>query len=123
MTKFLLDANLSPQNSAFLKASFGFDAVDLMSLGLGHLDDIEVIEMAKREDRVVITQDLDFGRLYYRYERGRVGIIVLRLRLQSAVVVNEALARFFSNPSTANIPLENSIVVIDDARIRVTTES
>jgi predicted nuclease of predicted toxin-antitoxin system len=122
VTRFLLDANLSPRNSAYLAATFGFDAIDLMSLGLTHLDDTEVIEMAKREGRIIITEDLDFGKLYYRYERGRVGIIVLRLRVQSAAAVNRVLGRFFADPVTASIPLDRSIVVIDDARVRVTTE-
>jgi hypothetical protein len=35
----LLDANLSPRTAAFLIATFEFDVVALMSLGLAHLDD------------------------------------------------------------------------------------
>lgn len=103
-------------------ATFGFDTIDLMSLGLTHLADTEVIEMAKREGRIVVTEDLDFGKLYHRYERGRVGIIVLRLRVQSAAAVNRVLGRFFADPATAAIPLERSLVVIDEARVRVTSE-
>lgn len=122
MRRFLLDANLSPRNTAYLRETFGFDAVDLMSLGLAHLEDTEVVEMAKRDGRIVITEDLDFGNLYYRYEHGRVGMIVLRLRVQSAAAVNRVLGRFFTDPATAAIPLERSVVVIDDARVRVTSE-
>ena len=81
MSRFLLDANLSPRNSEYLRTTFRFDAVDLMSLGLNHLRDTEVIELAKREGRVLITEDLGFGKLYYRYERGRVGIILLRVKI------------------------------------------
>jgi predicted nuclease of predicted toxin-antitoxin system len=120
--RFLLDANLSPNTTAFLTSTFEFDAIDLMSLGLGHLEDTEVVEMAKREGRIVITEDLDFGKLYFHYERARVGIIVLRMRVQSAESVNRALGRFFDDPSTAAIPLERSLVVIDDARARVMSE-
>lgn len=93
-----------------------------MPLGLSHLDDAEVIEFAHREGRIVITEDLDFGKLYYHYQRARVGIIVLRLRVQSAASANRALRRFFGDPSTADIPLEHSLVVIDDTRIRITSE-
>ncbi len=122
MTRFLLDANLSPRNSVYLRETFGFDAIDLMSLGLNQIEDTEVIELAMREGRIVITEDLDFGELYYRSERGRVGIIVLRLRVQSATAVNRVLGRFFADPTTAAIALEHSFVVIDDARVRVSSE-
>ena len=120
--RFLLDANLSPRTAAFLIATFGFDVVALMGSGFAHLRDEQVIELAKREQRVLITFDLGFGKLYHRYERGRVGIIVLRLAHQSAASVNQVLGRFFADPTSAAIPLERSLVVIDEARVRVTTE-
>lgn len=93
-----------------------------MSLGLAHLDDFEVIELVKRERRVLITFDLDFGKLFHHYERGQVGITVLRLELQSVASANHALERFFSDPGTAAIALDRSLVVIDETQIRVTTE-
>jgi predicted nuclease of predicted toxin-antitoxin system len=51
----LLDANLSPRTASFLSVTFGFDVVALLDMGLGHLDDDQVVAMAKREQRVVIT--------------------------------------------------------------------
>jgi hypothetical protein len=78
--------------------------------------------LAKREKRMLITFDLDFGRPYHRYERGQVGIIILRLAHQSAVSVNRVLGRFFADLNSASIALEPSLVVIDDARVRVATE-
>ncbi len=64
MTRFLLDANLSPRHSAYLRETFGFDAIDLMSLGLNQIEGTEVIELAMREGRIVTTEDLDFGERY-----------------------------------------------------------
>lgn len=49
MTRLLLDANLSPCTASFLVERFAFDAVALVSLGLAHLDDFQVIEFAKGE--------------------------------------------------------------------------
>ena len=74
-----------------MRDAFGFDAINLMSLCLSHLKDTEVIELARRDGRVVITEDLDVGKLYYRYEHGRIGIIVHRPRVQSAAAVNRVL--------------------------------
>src|SRR5680860_707285 len=106
MTRLLLDAYLSPRTASFLIEIFAFDSVALISLGLAHLDDFQVIELVKRERRVLITFDLDFGKLFHHYERGQVGIIVLRLEHQSVSSANYALERFFSDPGTATIALE-----------------
>lgn len=122
MSRFLLYANLSPRNCEHLVKAFKFDAIDLISIGLSHLDDDQVVELAKQTSRVIITQDMDFGRLYYRYQRGQIGVIVLRLRNQSIDAVDTILNRFFNDPGTIAIDLERSLVVIDESRVRVQTE-
>lgn len=122
MTRWLLDANLSPRTATFLIERFGFDVVSLLTLGLGDMDDVRVIELAKQQRRVLITLDVGFGTMYHRYEHGRVGIIVLRLANQSADSANQALERFFADPTAQKIALERSLVMIDEARFRVTTE-
>ena len=66
-TRFVLDANLSPLTSDFLSCRCGFDVVDLVRLGFGHLDDFDVVEFAQRERRIIITLDLDFGEIFHRY--------------------------------------------------------
>lgn len=122
MKRFLLDANLSPRNSEFLRDTFGFDAIDLITLGLTQLSDREVAEMAIREERIVITEDLDFGKLYHHYERAQFGVIVIRLRTQSSSAVNRVLNRFFSDPRNEKIPLDRSVVILDEWRVRVSSE-
>ncbi|MDQ3043737.1 MAG: DUF5615 family PIN-like protein [Chloroflexota bacterium] len=122
MSRFLLDANLSPRTALFLTATLRLDVVALTNLGLADLRDEEVIELAKRENRVIITFDLGFGKLYHRYERSRIGVIVLQLDHQSAASVNRALERFFADSASFAIALERSLVVIHDARVRVSTE-
>jgi predicted nuclease of predicted toxin-antitoxin system len=121
MPPFLLDANLSPETTSFLVAAFGIDVTDLMSRGLSHLRDIEVVELAKREGRVIITFDLDLGEIYHRKERGRLGVIMLRLNDQTIEAVNSVLDRFFRTQA-ATIPLERSLVVIDETRVRIVSE-
>ena len=121
MSRFLLDANLSPETGAFLRATFGFDVVDLLTLGLSHTTDREVVAMAKREARVVITFDLDFGKIYHQSERGQVGAIVLRLEDQTVESVNRVLGRFFAGVA-ATVALDRSLVVVDETRVRITSE-
>lgn len=63
--RLLLDANLSPQTATMLRERFGYDVVDLMSLGLERLADDDVIDLAIRDSRIVVTEDLEFGQLYF----------------------------------------------------------
>lgn len=66
MNKILLDANLSPEISAYLRKTFGYDVIDLISGNKYDIDDNEVIQLAKKENRIIITFDLDFGKIYHQ---------------------------------------------------------
>ena len=120
-SRFLLDANLSPETASFLVETLHLDVVSLLTLGLSHLTDRQVVAMAQREARVVITFDLDFGEIYHRGERGNFGAIVLRLEDQTVEAVNRVLSRFFAEIA-ATVPLERSLVVLDDERVRIVSE-
>lgn len=115
MSKFLLDVNLSPQTGAFLRETFAFDVVRSAP---PELPDEEVIAHAKREQRVIVTLDQDFGEIYYLRERGRVGVLVLRLRDQTVASVNRVLAAFF-HTQAPTIDLDTSLVVLDEHQVRV----
>ena len=118
MVKFLLDANLSPRTRKHLTEKFSFDIIDLIIENKHGLTDEEVIKFAKKEKRVIITFDLDFGEIYYFSERGKVGIIVLRIMDQTVESVNKVLDKFFQKEAK-NIDLEKSLVIIDDNKIRI----
>lgn len=116
MRRLLLDANLSPETSRYLASAFDLDVIDLLSLGLGHLSDPEVADLAARERRVVITFDLDWGEIYH--QRRQLGVIILRLADQTVESVNRTLEHFFrtSAPGTS---LEHSLVIVREQRVRI----
>jgi predicted nuclease of predicted toxin-antitoxin system len=120
VTPFLLDANLSPETAAFLRDTFGFDATDLISRGLGHLRDVEVIALDKHEGRTTITFELDIQEIHRRGDLGAFGVILLRLHDQTVESVNRVLDRFFRDDAAA-IDLDRSLVVVDESRARVVT--
>ena len=95
MIKFLLDANLSPITSKYL-TKLGFNSKSITEEKLGYLKDIEIVKIAKKEDRIIITFDLDFGEIYHYKELNKVGIIVLRLENQTPENVNSVLKQFLS---------------------------
>lgn len=88
-------------------------------MGLGWIDD-QVIELAKRQDRVIITQDLDVGAYYRQSAPGSFGVIVIRLADQTVESVNRVLDRFFRLEAT-NLPLEHAVIILVRDRTRIVT--
>lgn len=121
MIDLLLDANLSPETTRFLRSTFGLDVVDLICLGLSALNDEEVVTLAQSQGRVIVTFDLDYldyGDIYHRGELGAFGVIVLRLGEQTIDSVNRALARFFRDDAP-DPSLGNALIVVDEKRSRI----
>ena len=96
------------------------NVIDLPSLGVAHLEDPDVGAYARRTGRVIISFDLDFAELHRRGQYGQFGVVILRLGVQTVAAVNRARERFVrTEPGT--FPLNRSLVVIDETRMRITT--
>lgn len=121
MSSFLLDANLSRRHIDHLTLRFGIDVVDLGSLGLGALLDPEVVLFAISQSRVIITKDRGLGSLCSGHFRGRVGAVVLRVEGRSVSEINGFLDRLFQDRDVAATPLERSLVIVDQRKIRIRT--
>ncbi len=87
--------------------------------GARGLPDEEVIGQAIREQRIVVTFDLDFGRLYYFHYRGRVGILVLRLNRLTFSGQEERLKEFLGRVDLEGQGLERSLIVLEAHRYRI----
>ena len=48
-------------------------------LGVPRMSDAEILALAVREQRIVITMDKDFGELVYHSGREHVGVLLLRM--------------------------------------------
>jgi predicted nuclease of predicted toxin-antitoxin system len=77
--RFLLDMGISPDVVATLR-DLGHDAVHIHELGLGTLSDTEIMRLAIREGRTVITHDLDFANLLAASAASLPSVILFRLR-------------------------------------------
>lgn len=97
MPKLLLDANISPETARFLR-SLGFSVKSLIEENLAGITDEQVVTLAEKERRVIITFDLDFGRIYHFKEQGKVGIVVLRLENQTVESQTPILRNSFCMP-------------------------
>jgi predicted nuclease of predicted toxin-antitoxin system len=95
--KFLADMGLARSTVAFLHAQ-GHDAVHLRDQGLQRLEDDEIVEKAREEGRVILTHDLDFGRIVAVSRASVPSVITFRLDDMRPIQVNryltEVLAQF-----------------------------
>lgn len=63
--RFLLDQNLAPALADGLSRA-GHDAAHVRDRGLSRADDATVLELARTEERILISADTDFGTLLAR---------------------------------------------------------
>jgi predicted nuclease of predicted toxin-antitoxin system len=113
----LLDMPVSPVLLVVLR-KYGHDGVHAYHIGKGRAADCELLDIARREDRIVITADLDFPRLLALSAAKGPGLILFRGGNYSDHEMCDLLERVFQNV-TPEI-LECSICVVDKKRIRIT---
>ncbi len=77
--KFLLDENIDTRLKAFL-TDLGHDATIVAQDYPASLADTDILAIAVREGRILITNDTDFGELVMRERRPHAGIILFRVR-------------------------------------------
>ena len=103
--KFLADEGVDKPIVDQLRNS-GFDVHYVLETHRGSHDE-KVLLLANEEDRILLTQDKDFGELVYRSKQVHQGIILIRLGTTSAqekatmvtyvlLEYGEKLARAFS---------------------------
>jgi predicted nuclease of predicted toxin-antitoxin system len=118
MISFLADENISPETADFLD-SLGYSCRSLRREGPHRLADREIAALAKREGRVILTHDLDFGQIYYFAEKGQLGVLVLRLSHQTVEVVNSVLERFLQSGTLSPQVLQQSLIIVSERWYRV----
>lgn len=75
--KFIVDVGVSNKVEKWLAAQ-GFDVVNVRNID-PRLPDHKIVEIAAKENRMVITMDKDFGELVYRNTAAHTGVLLLRL--------------------------------------------
>jgi predicted nuclease of predicted toxin-antitoxin system len=115
--KALLDMPVSPMLLDVLHA-YGHEGVHAHRIGQDRATDSELLEIARRENRIVITADLGFPRLLVLSSAQGPGIILFRGGNYSDSEMCALLERVLKQvpPET----LSSSICVVDKKRIRIT---
>lgn len=95
----------------------GHEATHLRDENLIRLPDGDILEKAKREGRVVLTFDLDFGDLLAAGVQTLPSVIIFRLRNQTPTVVTPKLLEVLS--ACRDELASGAVVIVEDARFRL----
>lgn len=76
--RFLVDASPDARHVAHLR-SLGHDVTRVGTDYPAAMKDIDILALAYREQRILVTDDRDFGELVFRLRHPHAGIVYLRL--------------------------------------------
>ena len=112
--RFLVDECTGPAVARWLREQ-GHNVFSVYEKARG-IDDDEVVERANHEDRILVTNDKDFGEKIFRDKKPHKGIILLRLddeRAGSKIAVIERLLENYSDK------LQDNFLVATEERVRI----
>lgn len=92
--RFLANMTISPKTVEALRQQ-GWDIVRVSQLLPVNASDQEILDLARQEDRVVVTQDLDFSALLALGGYNRPSLITLRLSVSNPETVTKKLLGAF----------------------------
>jgi predicted nuclease of predicted toxin-antitoxin system len=113
--RFLVDMPLSRELAAWLIQN-GHEAVHASELGLHDVPDATILERARKDQRVVVTADLDYPRLLALTQERGPGLILFRRGNFSEAESVERLRRALEAVPAHELP--HSIIVIEKDRVR-----
>jgi predicted nuclease of predicted toxin-antitoxin system len=115
--KFKVDENLPIEVAVALREA-GHDAMSVVDQGLGGRADASVAEVCRREERSLITLDVDFANVQaYPPRDYNPGLVVLRLQRQDKAHVLAVVATVV--PLLGEEPLEHPLWIVDESRVRI----
>ena len=114
--RFLLDMGLAARTAQYLR-EHGHDAVHLREQRLQRLPDIEIVAKAVTEQRIILTHDLDFGRIVALSKGRAPSVVTFRLNDMRANTVNlhldELVARFAADLE------RGALISVSDQGVRI----
>lgn len=111
--RFLIDECTGPAVARWLRAQ-QHDVFSVYEEARG-ADDDEVIQRAFAENRILITNDKDFGEKVYREQLPHKGVILLRLADERPAVKIDVLERLISVYADR---IAGQFVVVTETKIR-----
>jgi predicted nuclease of predicted toxin-antitoxin system len=115
--RFLVDESVGARLATWL-TEHGHDATAVGRDYPRSLPDDEILAIARREGRIIITNDTDFGELVFRERRPHAGVILLRLRTDTFAARCARLAGVLAGYAGET----HGFLVVTDSDVRVRHE-
>ncbi len=116
MARFLCDENIFPSTKHILEI-LGNDVVDIKDTEFVGCSDKVVSKIARKENRIIITMDLDFANIYKFPPSIHPGIIVIRVRPAVPERVDKVMNLFLRKFAPNN--MKNFLVILDEKGFRI----
>jgi predicted nuclease of predicted toxin-antitoxin system len=116
MVKFLLDQDVYALTARFL-VNTGYDIVTAREIGMSRANDEEILKLAQKQQRILITRDRDYGNLVFVKSIGS-GVIYLRILPQNISLVHQKLNRVLETYSEEELSQSFVVVEANGHRIR-----
>jgi predicted nuclease of predicted toxin-antitoxin system len=113
LTKFLADENI-PLKAVETLRQKDIDITTTLKISPG-LSDKEVLNLANKQGRIIITFDTDFGKLAFKEKLKVKGIILLRFIPKSP----QHIAKRIENLPASGTPIENCFLLVKEDSVRV----
>jgi predicted nuclease of predicted toxin-antitoxin system len=114
--KFLIDANIPLELMHLLKKE-GFNSRHISLSDKPDMDDFGIIEMARYQDEIILTHDLDFGAILSVTGQTKPYVIIFRMHnINARVILNKLLQNI---NDIKDILETGAIIIIDNDKTRV----
>lgn len=113
--KLLADLHISPRTVEFL-SSLGHDVVRVNSILLVTSPDESIVAFASREQRTILTQDLDFSAIIALAGERLPSLLTLRLSSSRIEYVNAVLQKIL--PALEQDVTAGMLITVEDDRVR-----
>ncbi len=114
--KILVDENIAWRTTDALRKN-GHDVLSVHEAGLSGSSDEIILEIAVKQQRIVLTHDKDFGGLIHDLSQPLCGVVLIRLRNQHPDNVIKNLLPFLTKIKESQI--QNRLVVLQEGRVRI----
>ena len=112
--KFLVDESVEYRIAQWLR-QHNYDTIAISEISPS-IPDTQVLQKAKRENRILITNDKDFGELIYQQKLPHKGVIFFRLSEETAQAKIKILELLLYQHQTK---LKNHFITITPHKIRI----
>ena len=114
--RLLADMNISPKTVETMRQQ-GWDIIRVSHRLPVNASDQEILELARREERVVVTQDLDFSTLLALGGYDRPSLITLRLSASDPETITRRLLETL--PQVQKVLQQGCAVTMEDEVVRI----